>query len=82
MKNSVDTLTKFWLVLSLATGSAIVTHGGWNARQEKTPAAGNFRFRGEQIASDFGVGYGKSSGYASADRRYAPGWRQARFQCA
>lgn len=31
---------------------------------------------------DFGVGYGKSSGYASADRRYAPGWRQARFQCA
>lgn len=31
---------------------------------------------------DFGVGYGKSSGYASADRRYVPAWRQASFRCA
>ena len=31
---------------------------------------------------DFGVGYGKSSGYASTDRRYAPIWRQAGFRCA
>ena len=31
---------------------------------------------------DFGVGYGKSSGYASPDRRYAPLWRQAGFRCA
>lgn len=67
MKNSVDTLTKFWLVLSLATGSAIVTHGGWDARQEKTPAAGNFRFRGEQIASDFGVGYAVATGDVNGD---------------
>ena len=31
---------------------------------------------------DFGVGYGKSSGYASTERRYAPAWRQAEFRCA
>lgn len=31
---------------------------------------------------DFGVGYGKSSGYAANDRRYAPAWRQASFRCA
>jgi len=31
---------------------------------------------------DFGVGYGKSSGYASADRPYAPAWRQAGFRFA
>lgn len=31
---------------------------------------------------DFGIGYGKSSGYANADRRYAPVWRQAGFRCA
>ena len=31
---------------------------------------------------DFGVGYGKSSGYAATDRRYAPNWRQAGFRCA
>ncbi len=31
---------------------------------------------------DFGVGYGKSSGYASPDRRYAPDWRQRSFRFA
>lgn len=31
---------------------------------------------------DFGVGYGKSSGYASSARRYAPDWRQLAFRCA
>ena len=30
---------------------------------------------------DFGVGYGNSSGYASA-RRYANNWGQLRFRCA
>ena len=30
---------------------------------------------------DFGVGYGNSSGYASA-RRYATIWGQPRFRCA
>ncbi|HXH01337.1 MAG TPA: hypothetical protein VNI56_04015 [Xanthomonadaceae bacterium] len=29
----------------------------------------------------FGVGYGSSSGYASA-KRYTQGWTQARFRCA
>ena len=31
---------------------------------------------------DMGIGYGKSSGYGSSDRRYAPNWRQAGFRCA
>ena len=31
---------------------------------------------------DFGVGYGKSSGYASPDRRYAPAFRQPGFRFA
>lgn len=30
---------------------------------------------------DFGVGYGTSSGYATA-RRYASDWGPARFRCA
>lgn len=38
--------------------------------------------RRERRERDFGVGYGKSSGYASADRRYAPDWRQFAFRCA
>ena len=31
---------------------------------------------------EFGTGYGKSSGYASPDRRYAPDWRQGAFRLA
>jgi hypothetical protein len=30
---------------------------------------------------DFGVGYGRSSGYAS-NRHYAKDWMQPRFRCA
>lgn len=30
-------------------------------------------------ARDFGIGYGKSSGYAS-DKRYTPTWGQPRFK--
>jgi len=30
---------------------------------------------------DFGVGYGRSSGYAS-NRHYAQDWMQPRFRCA
>ena len=37
---------------------------------------------GQRRERDFGTGYGKSSGYASADRRYVPAWRQAAFRCA
>ncbi|MES2672468.1 MAG: hypothetical protein V4673_18870 [Pseudomonadota bacterium] len=32
-------------------------------------------------ARSFGVGYGKSSGYA-ADKRYTTDWGQIRFRCA
>ncbi len=31
-------------------------------------------------ARDFGVGYGRSSGYAS-DKRYTDDWGNARFRC-
>lgn len=30
---------------------------------------------------DFGIGYGRSSGYA-ADKRYTSDWGQPRFRCA
>lgn len=35
-----------------------------------------------RLAREFGTGYGKSSGYASNDRRYVPAWRQVAFRCA
>ncbi len=34
----------------------------------------------EHRRRDFGIGYGRSSGYASA-RRYADNWGNARFTC-
>jgi hypothetical protein len=34
----------------------------------------------QQRARDFGVGYGRSSGYASG-KRYADDWGNARFRC-
>ena len=37
--------------------------------------------RGERRERDFGIGYGRSSGYASA-RRYASNWAPPRFRCA
>ena len=49
------------------------------AVERRGAAAGQHARRRER---DFGVGYGKSSGYASTDRRYAPAWRQASFRCA
>ena len=49
------------------------------AVERRGAAAGQHARRRER---DFGVGYGKSSGYANADRRYAPTWRQAGFRCA
>jgi hypothetical protein len=67
MENSVDRLTKYWLVFSLATLTATITQGAVEAGQEKGPAAGTFRFRGEQIASDFGVGYAVATGDVNGD---------------
>ncbi len=37
--------------------------------------------RREYRERDFGVGYGKSSGYAS-DKRYANAWGQLLFRCS
>jgi hypothetical protein len=42
-------------------------------RQAPAPTRHMYRAR------DFGVGYGKSSGYAS-DKRYTPIWAQPRFK--
>lgn len=36
--------------------------------------------RRQYRARDFGVGYGRSSGYASG-KRYTDDWGNARFQC-
>lgn len=67
MTNSVSALTKFWLGFSLAIGLATINYGALASGQEKTPAAGNFRSRGEQIASDFGVGYAVATGDVNGD---------------
>jgi len=37
--------------------------------------------RRSYAARSFGVGYGKSSGYAT-DKRYTTDWGQIRFRCA
>ena len=46
-------------------------------RPAVVPAARVDRYR----VRDFGVGYGNSSGYATA-RRYASNWGAPRFRCA
>jgi hypothetical protein len=45
-------------------------------RNRQTPSAD---FRREGRARDFGIGYGRSSGYASS-RRYASNWGNTRFE--
>lgn len=48
-------------------------------RQTLTPASEPVEFRRESRTRDFGVGYGRSSGYASS-RRYTSNWGNARFE--
>lgn len=43
-------------------------------------AVGPSASRREHRTRDFGIGYGSSSGYASA-RRYADNWGNVRFTC-
>ena len=52
----------------------------------ENPTAGSARSRAQSRAPhrprDFGVGYGNSSGYASANpRRYAESWAKQPFSC-
>ena len=55
--------------------------------QTKTPAANAssnviaLNARRERRERDFGIGYGNSSGYASA-KRYTNDWGLTRFRCA
>jgi hypothetical protein len=67
MMKTMDTMTRFWLVSSVAIGAVTLAHGFARESQEKAPAAGNFQFRGEQIASDFGVGYAVATGDVNGD---------------
>ena len=50
---------------------------------QKTPSARNrSQSRTPHRQRDFGVGYGNSSGYASANpRRYADSWAKQPFSC-
>lgn len=50
---------------------------------QKTPSARNrSQSRTPHRQRDFGVGYGTSSGYASANpRRYADSWAKQPFSC-
>jgi hypothetical protein len=45
------------------------------ALDRRNPAPSRHMYR----ARDFGIGYGKSSGYAS-EKRYTPTWGQPRFK--
>jgi hypothetical protein len=46
------------------------------------PARTRTQSRAPHRARDFGVGYGNSSGYASANgRRYAESWAKQPFSC-
>ena len=66
MDNEVRTKKAFWLVLSLVTVGALA--GGKVAGvQQAPPAAGDLRFRAEQIAADFGVGYAVATGDVNGD---------------
>ena len=67
MNNSVHTGTGFWLGLSLVIVAAATTQGTSSGDGQGAPAAGNFRFRAEQIASDFGVGYAVATGDVNGD---------------
>ena len=67
MTNRVGTMTKFCLVCSLALGAATLTQGFPSDGQDTAPGAENVRFRGEQIASDFGVGYAVATGDVNGD---------------
>ncbi len=52
-----------------------------SARQTQTPRTPTIRTPFERRERDFGVGYGSSSGYASA-RRYTRDWGNERFRVA
>ena len=52
-----------------------------SARQTQAPRTPTTRTQFERRERDFGVGYGNSSGYASA-RRYTRDWGNARFRVA
>jgi hypothetical protein len=67
MSNREGTKAGIWLVFSIAiAGAAMIDAVGRDDRQT-APAPGNFRFRGEQIASDFGVGYAVATGDVNND---------------
>lgn len=65
--SSVRTRAGLWLVFSVVICGAAVTPAISRDGQQSQPAAGDFRFRGEQIASDFGVGYAVATGDVNGD---------------
>ncbi|WP_226467470.1 hypothetical protein [Luteimonas panaciterrae] len=67
---NLQTRTTFSLALVAAASAT-------RNRQMLTPEPSEFRR--ESRTRDFGVGYGRSSGYASS-RRYTSNWGNARFE--
>ena len=67
MSSSVRTRAGLWLVFSVVICGAAVTPAISRDGQQSQPAAGDFKFRGEQIASDFGVGYAVATGDVNGD---------------
>ena len=58
---------------------ALVANAAARSRQAPTPTSEPVEFRRESRVRDFGIGYGRSSGYASG-RRYTSDWGNARFE--
>ena len=66
--NRAAELTAFLVCVGAVTGAAFSIPAAIGEQQPATPPAA-FQFRGEQIASDFGIGYAVTTGDVNGDGR-------------
>ena len=66
--NRAAELTAFLVCVGAVTGAALSIPAAVGEQQPATPPAA-FQFRGEQIASDFGIGYAVTTGDVNGDGR-------------
>ena len=66
--NRAAELTAFLVCVGAVTGAALSIQAAVGEQQPATPPA-TFQFRGEQIASDFGIGYAVTTGDINGDGR-------------
>jgi hypothetical protein len=68
ISNRAAELTAFLVCVGAVTGATFSIPAAMGERQPATPPAA-FQFRGEQIASDFGIGYAVTTGDVNGDGR-------------